>query len=62
MKVPLHNEGKDCWFKHLDAALEKYKNRVHCAIRMTPFETNNDKLFLIPIQNLWICLKFCKKH
>ena len=41
----MYIEGKACWLNHLDAALEKYNNCVHHAIRMTPFEmsTNNNK-------------------
>ena len=39
----MYIEGKDCWLKHPNAALEKYNNSVYSAIRMTLFEmpTNN---------------------
>ena len=47
IKEPMYIEGKACWLNHLDAAVEKYNNRVHGTIKMTPFEmvTNNQ---LIP--------------
>ena len=32
----MYFEGKACWLNHLDAALQKYNNRVHG----TPFEVN----------------------
>ena len=39
-----------CWLNHLDAALEKYNNRVHGTTKMRPFEmspnTNTAKLAL----------------
>ena len=41
IKEPSYIECKACWWNHLDAALEKYKDRAHHAIRMTPFEANN---------------------
>ena len=47
-KVPMYIEGKACWLNHLDAALEKYNNRVHGTTKTTPFEmstnTNTAKL------------------
>ena len=45
IKEPMYIEGKACWLNHLDAALEKYNNRVHGTTKMTPFEmsTNNNK-------------------
>ena len=43
MKEPMYNEDKACWLNHLDAALEKYNNRVHTTARMTPFEASKDK-------------------
>ena len=47
IKEPMYIEGKACWLNHLDAALQKYNNRVHGTTKMTPFEmsTNNQ---LIP--------------
>ena len=47
IKEPVYIAEKACWLNHLDAALEKYNNRVHHAIRKTPFEASNDK----PIPN-----------
>ena len=46
----MYIEGKGNWLDHLDAALRKYKNRVHDTTKMTPFEmsTNNK---LIPNNN-----------
>ena len=45
IKEPLYIEGKACWLNHLDTALEKYNNRVHGTIKMTPFEmSTNQKL------------------
>ena len=41
IKEPMYIEGKACWLNHLDAALEKYKNRVHTTTKTTPFEANN---------------------
>ena len=44
-KKPMYIEGKACWLNHLDAAMEKYNNRVHGTIKMTPFEmSTNQKL------------------
>ena len=40
IKEPMYIEGKACWLNHLDAALQKYNNRVHTTTRMTPFEVN----------------------
>ena len=41
----MYIEGKACWLNHLDAALQKYSNRVHGTTRMTPFEmSTNQKL------------------
>ena len=39
-KEPMYIEGKACWLNHLDAALQKYDNRVHTTTKMTPFEAN----------------------
>ena len=44
---PMYFEGKTCWLNHLDAALEKYNNRVHGTTKMTPFEMSNNRK-LIP--------------
>ena len=55
IKEPMYIEGKACWLNHLDAALEKYNNRVHGTTKMTPFEisANNNKPipYLIPNNN-----------
>ena len=34
----MYIEGKGNWLNHLDAALQKYNNRVHGTTKMTPFE------------------------
>ena len=49
IKEPMYIEGKACWLNHLDAALEKYNNRVHDTTKMTPFEmvTNTNKIINI---------------
>ena len=45
IKEPMYIEGKACWLNHLDAALQKYSNRVHGTTKMTPFEmSTNQKL------------------
>ena len=36
----MYIEGKGNWLNHLDAALQKYNNRVHTTTKMTPFEAN----------------------
>ena len=42
---PMYIEGKACWLDHLDAAMEKFINRVHGTTKMTPFEmSNNNKI------------------
>ena len=38
IKEPMYTEGKGNWLNHLDAALDKYNNRVHGTTKMTPFE------------------------
>ena len=38
----MYIEGKACWLNHLDAALQKYNNRVHVTTKMTPFEMSSD--------------------
>ena len=44
IKEPMYIEGKACWLNHLDAATEKYNNRVHGTTKMTPFEDNNQPI------------------
>ena len=41
IKEPMYIESKGNWFNHLDAALQKYNNRVHDTTKLTPFEANN---------------------
>ena len=36
----MYIEGKGSWLNRLDAALQKYNNRVHTTTKMTPFEAN----------------------
>ena len=50
IKKPMYIEGKACWLNQLDAALQKYNNRVHATTRMTPFEANNQ-----PIDHTYFC-------
>ena len=38
IKEPMYIEGNGSWLNHLDAALDKYNNRVHGTTKMTPFE------------------------
>ena len=38
IKEPMYIEGKGNWLNHLDAALQKYNNRVHGTTKLTPFE------------------------
>ena len=40
----MYIEGKVCWLNHLDAAMEKYNNRVHGTTKMTRFEMRTNKL------------------
>ena len=40
IKEPMYIEGKGNWLNHLDAALQKYQNRVHTTTKMTQFEAN----------------------
>ena len=51
IKKSMYIEGKACWLNHLDAAMEKYINRVHGTTKMTPFEmvTNTIKIINIKI-------------
>ena len=44
IKEPMYIEGKGNWLNHLDAALQKYNNRVHGTTKMTPFEANNQPI------------------
>ena len=44
IKEPMYIEGKGSWLNHLDAALQKYNNRVHGTTKMTPFEASNNSL------------------
>ena len=44
IKEPMYIEGKGSWLNHLDAALDKYNNRVHGTTKMTPFEASNNSL------------------
>ena len=44
IKKPMYIEGKACWLNNLDAAMEKYNNRVHGTTKMTPFEANNQPI------------------
>ena len=50
---PLFIEGEACWLNHINSALDMYNNRVHHAIRISPFEASNDKPIssLIPSNN-----------
>ena len=43
IKEPMYIEGKGNWLNHLDAALQKYNNRVHGTTKMTQFEMSFDK-------------------
>ena len=54
----MYIEGKGNWLMHLDAALQKYNNRVHGTTKMTPFETSNNSL--IPSDNIINNNKFPK--
>ena len=38
IKEPMYIEVKGNWLNHLDAALQKYNNRVHGTTKMTPIE------------------------
>ena len=44
IKEPMYIEGKGNWLNHLDAALDKYNNRVHGTTKMTPFEMSFNTL------------------
>ena len=50
IKEPMYIEGKGNWLNHLDAALQKYNNRVHTTTKMTPFEASNNSL--LPSNNI----------
>ena len=49
IKEPLYIEGKGSWLNHLDAALQKYNNRVHTTTKMTPFEANKNQSIHLPL-------------
>ena len=44
IKEPMYIEGKGNWLNHLDAALDKYNNRVHGTTKMTLFEMSFNTL------------------
>ena len=44
IKEPMYIEGKGNWLNHLDAALQKYNNRVHGTTKMTPFDMSFNNL------------------
>ena len=48
IKEPMYIEGKACWLNHIDAAMEKYNNRVHGTTKTAPFETSTNNE-LVPI-------------
>ena len=43
IKEPMYIEGKSNCLNHLDAALQKYNNRVHGTTKMTPYEMSFNK-------------------
>ena len=51
IKEPMYIEGKANWLNHLEAALQKYNNRVHGTTKISPFEMsfNNRYAQLRPI-------------
>ena len=52
IKEPMYIEGKGNWLNHLDAALDKYNNRVHGTTKMTPFEKSFNTLIRAASPNL----------
>ena len=52
IKEPMYIEGKGNWLNHLDAALQKYNNRVHSTTKMTPFEMSFNTLIRAASPNL----------
>ena len=52
IKEPMYIEGKASWLNHLDAALQKYNNRVHTTTKMTPFEMSFNTLIRAASPNL----------
>ena len=52
IKEPKYIEGKGNWLNHLDAALQKYNNRVHGTTKMTPFEMSFNTLIRAASPNL----------
>ena len=59
-KEPMYIEGKGNWLNHLDAALQKYNNRVHGTTKMTPFEMSFYAASQSAIPNLIPTSKFSK--
>ena len=43
IKEPMYIEGKACWLNHLNDALDKYNNRIHGTIKMTPTEKSRER-------------------
>ena len=43
IKEPMYIEGKACWLNRLDAALEKYDDRVHGTTKNTPVEMSTNQ-------------------
>ena len=52
IKEPMYIEGKGSWLNHLDAASQKYNNRVHGTTKMTPFEMSFNTLIRAASPNL----------
>ena len=57
LEEPMYIESKACCLNHLDAALEKYKKRVHRTNRMISIDASNDK----PITSLITSNNFFSK-
>ena len=51
IKEPMYIEGKACWLNHLENAIEKYNNRKHGTIKMTPTEMSTNKKIIYPKNN-----------
>ena len=62
----MYIEVKACWLDHLDAAIEKYNNRVSGTTERTPFEMSTNQK-LIPNNNInndnkkFLKWRFCKR-